>query len=179
METTVSQSTTNLMEQDHSGNVTYAYLPSVGIGQKWHYGYGLWVECHQARFDQTCIDLGIFSSPGLFGFYPWIDRKNNYYGIIGTYNPTELMGVSPQLGQIIQPLIVDVLYGNGTTTTTTTSDGATTTSTSTSASTTTTGEATSTTGSTGSTTGSDDTGMASSNVASFIYLIVLITCLFM
>jgi CubicO group peptidase (beta-lactamase class C family) len=38
----------------------------------WHYSYGHWVENGD----------GAFSSPGAFGFYPWIDASKNYYGII-------------------------------------------------------------------------------------------------
>jgi len=39
--------------------------------EAWQYSYGHWVE----------ID-GTFSSPGLFGFYPWIDAKKSTYGIV-------------------------------------------------------------------------------------------------
>jgi hypothetical protein len=37
----------------------------------WHYSYAHWVEGD-----------GAFSSPGAFGFYPWIDSSKNYYGIV-------------------------------------------------------------------------------------------------
>jgi hypothetical protein len=162
METMVSESTTNLMEQDHTGNITYAYTPVLYINQAWRYGYGLWTECHQPKWDQNCA--GIYSSPGLYGFYPWIDRKNNYYGIVGTYNPTDLIAVSPQLGQIIQPLIESALNSGSSSTSDSSSSSGTATS-----GTTTTGVAT---------TASVETGMAVNNVVNFIYLILLIACLF-
>jgi hypothetical protein len=41
----------------------------------WHYSYGHWVE-NDSGGD------GAFSSPGAFGFYPWIDASKSYYGII-------------------------------------------------------------------------------------------------
>lgn len=39
----------------------------------WKYSYGHWVEAEE----------GTFSSPGKFGFYPWIDKSKTYYGVIG------------------------------------------------------------------------------------------------
>ena len=42
---------------------------------RWHYSLAHWVE-----------DDGSFSSPGLFGFYPWIDRSKTYYGIVARYD---------------------------------------------------------------------------------------------
>jgi len=41
-----------------------------------HYSLGHWVE------DDHVIGDGAFSSPGAFGFYPWIDRSKTYYGIV-------------------------------------------------------------------------------------------------
>jgi hypothetical protein len=41
----------------------------------WHYSYGHWVE------DNPGGD-GAFSSPGAFGFYPWIDASKTYYGMV-------------------------------------------------------------------------------------------------
>lgn len=38
----------------------------------WKYSYGHWVE----------LPEGAFSSPGKFGFYPWIDSSKQYYGMI-------------------------------------------------------------------------------------------------
>ena len=41
-----------------------------------HYSYGHWVE------DEPGTGDGAFSSPGKFGFYPWIDATKTYYGIV-------------------------------------------------------------------------------------------------
>jgi CubicO group peptidase (beta-lactamase class C family) len=41
----------------------------------WHYSYGHWVE------DDATGD-GAFSSPGAFGFYPWMDASKRYYGLV-------------------------------------------------------------------------------------------------
>jgi hypothetical protein len=41
----------------------------------WHYGYNHWIE------DDPSSD-GAFSSPGAFGFYPWISADKSVYGIV-------------------------------------------------------------------------------------------------
>lgn len=44
--------------------------------ESWHYAVGHWVE------DDPKVGDGAFSSPGAFGFYPWIDAGKQYYGIL-------------------------------------------------------------------------------------------------
>lgn len=48
--------------------------------EKWHYSIGHWVE------DDPVVGDGAFSSFGLWGFYPWIDKTKSYYGIIARYD---------------------------------------------------------------------------------------------
>jgi hypothetical protein len=45
-------------------------------GEQWHYSIGHWVE------DDPEAGDGAFSSPGAFGFYPWIDASKTWYGVI-------------------------------------------------------------------------------------------------
>ena len=42
---------------------------------QWHYSWGHWIED-----DPSNGDDGAFSSPGAFGFYPWIDSSNSITG---------------------------------------------------------------------------------------------------
>jgi len=49
--------------------------------QHWHYSIAHWVE------DDPINGDGAFSSPGAFGFYPWIEANRNYYGIISRSAP--------------------------------------------------------------------------------------------
>jgi len=65
------------------GTNTVCTLPGVcataessPIPLAWSYSIGHWVE------DAPFSGDGSFSSPGHFGFYPWIDRTKTYYGII-------------------------------------------------------------------------------------------------
>jgi hypothetical protein len=46
----------------------------------WHYSYAHWIE------DDPTTGDGAFSSPGAFGFYPWIDATRTYYGILARYS---------------------------------------------------------------------------------------------
>jgi hypothetical protein len=57
---------------------TCAQALSVPVPQtiSWHYSIGHWVEDDPATGD------GAFSSPGAFGFYPWIDATKTWYGIV-------------------------------------------------------------------------------------------------
>jgi len=57
------------------------------IKEAWHYSVGHWVED-----DPTSHGDGAFSSPGAFGFYPWIDSTRKYYGVISRSASGSLTG---------------------------------------------------------------------------------------
>ena len=44
--------------------------------ESWHYALGHWVE------DDPAVGDGAFSSPGAFGFYPWVDATRQWYGVL-------------------------------------------------------------------------------------------------
>jgi hypothetical protein len=44
--------------------------------ESWRYALGHWVEADPAVGD------GAFSSPGAFGFYPWVDATRQWYGVL-------------------------------------------------------------------------------------------------
>jgi hypothetical protein len=44
--------------------------------ESWHYSMGHWVE------DDPQVGDGAFSSPGAFGFYPWVSADRRLYGIV-------------------------------------------------------------------------------------------------
>jgi hypothetical protein len=54
-----------------------AYSPGVTV--HWHYSIAHWVE------DDPTTGDGAFSSPGAFGFYPWIESNKKFYGVISRY----------------------------------------------------------------------------------------------
>jgi hypothetical protein len=51
------------------------------VPEAWQYSYGHWVETD-----------GSFSSPGLYGFYPWIDASKTRYGLIARKASDHLVG---------------------------------------------------------------------------------------
>lgn len=53
------------------------------IQEQWHYSYGHWIE------DDPRTGDGAYSSPGAFGFYPWIDSSKKFYGIISRKHKTD------------------------------------------------------------------------------------------
>jgi len=70
------------MTQDQRVNATSENSPSLdGLGEDWHYGFGVWIESESNPFDATKL-TGRISSPGLYGAYPFIDYKHHYYGIL-------------------------------------------------------------------------------------------------
>jgi len=60
----------------NSATCAQALSTPVPANESWHYGLGHWIE------DDPVVGDGAFSSPGLFGFYPWIDAERRYYGVI-------------------------------------------------------------------------------------------------
>jgi CubicO group peptidase (beta-lactamase class C family) len=51
-----------------------------GLGEDWHYGFGLWHECQSPTFN--CVAGTRVSSPGALGFYPFWDRSKGYTGVV-------------------------------------------------------------------------------------------------
>lgn len=103
----------DVMSEDHtpSGEVELAYSPLTAHGFEWHYGFGLWRECPSETFTNGCADHVRISSPGAYGFYPWIDREHSYWAVLSTKG-----GIfsgpakdSVLLGVEVQPLIEEAL----------------------------------------------------------------------
>jgi CubicO group peptidase (beta-lactamase class C family) len=66
---------------DHIASATISYSPTIaGLGEDWHYGFGLWHECQSVTFN--CVAGTRVSSPGALGTYPFWDRSKNYTGIV-------------------------------------------------------------------------------------------------
>jgi hypothetical protein len=84
------------------------------IPENWHYSIAHWVED-----DPAYNNDGAFSSPGAFGFYPWIDATKTYYGVISRLAlPGVLTGVqqgyvSQQCGQLIRHAFITGIEQTG------------------------------------------------------------------
>jgi CubicO group peptidase (beta-lactamase class C family) len=75
------------MLADHIGSLPIKFSPifsglngGPGLGEDWHYGFGLWQECQSTEYN--CIPGSRVSSPGHFGGYPFWDRDKAYTGIV-------------------------------------------------------------------------------------------------
>jgi len=53
------------------------------ITEQWNYSISHWVEDDASQNNDHA-----FSSPGAFGFYPWIEAGKNYYGVISREEAT-------------------------------------------------------------------------------------------
>ena len=70
------------------------------------YGLTAWLECATPQAGCSTI-----SSPGAFGFTPWLDRQAGYYAILGM-ELTDLQsdrGIGPRIEQSLKPLIADAI----------------------------------------------------------------------
>ena len=70
---------------DHTATAVMTYSPIAlappnGLGEDWHYGFGLWHECQSATFN--CTAGARVSSPGAYGAYPFWDRSHGYFGLV-------------------------------------------------------------------------------------------------
>lgn len=86
----LSSGTMSQLLSDQTASAAIVYSPTIeGLGEDWHYGFGLWHECQSAVFN--CTPGTRVSSPGAYGAYPFWDRSKGYFGIVarqgalGTY----------------------------------------------------------------------------------------------
>ena len=97
-----------------AGTETAFTLPAIeNTGVDWHYGFGFWKECDQVPYSSECDASPIISSPGAFGFLPWVDFENGYWAILAMREPVGF-GRSPStssgvLEQTLQPMIIEIL----------------------------------------------------------------------
>jgi CubicO group peptidase (beta-lactamase class C family) len=78
------------------------------IGLDYHYGLASWLEC-----PPPAVNCPVQSSPGAFGFTPWVDRTGGYYAILGMdvggIGRTGVVKFSVQLAKQLQPMIREAL----------------------------------------------------------------------
>lgn len=68
----------------------------IPLSETWHYAVGHWVE------DDPKVGDGAFSSPGAFGFYPWIDASKTFYGIVAREDRSGLRSDDPDQKPAVQ-----------------------------------------------------------------------------
>jgi hypothetical protein len=82
----------DLQRKDQMGSATIGNSPAIDtIGEDWHYGFGMWLQCHRSSFTD-CPPPQSWASPGSYGAFPFMDVENKFFGIIarqgdkGTFN---------------------------------------------------------------------------------------------
>jgi D-alanyl-D-alanine-carboxypeptidase/D-alanyl-D-alanine-endopeptidase len=88
-------------------NAVIGNSPFANSGLDFHYGLAAWLEC-----TPPAANCGVLSSPGAFGFTPWVDRDGGYYAIIAmevTESQSGIVEFSVRLAQDLKPLIRDAL----------------------------------------------------------------------
>ncbi len=68
---------------------TQAVKTPIPETESWHYSIGHWVE------DDPQVGDGAFSSPGAFGFYPWISADKRFYGMVAREQRHGIMSGDP------------------------------------------------------------------------------------
>lgn len=80
-------------------------VPSVALNLAWRYSWSAWLEC-----PGPVDECDLISSPGAFGFTPWVDREHGYYAILAMESPENGgAGFSVELERALQAEIVETL----------------------------------------------------------------------
>lgn len=90
---------TKMLTTQFLGSTRINHSPFSRLGKRYQYGYGNWIECQ----DEACRDPRN-SSPGLYGFYPWIDRKHNKFGILAMESSLLDIKASLKSAQVLDKL---------------------------------------------------------------------------
>lgn len=95
--------------EDRTASVVFGNRPGGLETLDWHYGFGFWKECDDLSYTSSCDNDPTISSPGAFGFTPWIDFEQGYWGIVAIeellISGRSASEVSVELEQALQPLI--------------------------------------------------------------------------
>ncbi|MCB0362876.1 MAG: serine hydrolase, partial [Bdellovibrionales bacterium] len=78
-----------LSDQAQSETVLEASPMKVLLRKDYRFGFGNWIECDPGG-EKACMERNIRSCPGSFGWYPFIDIKNGYYGILAALEGQDL-----------------------------------------------------------------------------------------
>jgi len=85
-------------------SVTIGTTPGSSVATQVRYGLTAWLEC-----STPASGCAIISSPGAFGFNPWLDREVGYYAILGMRVPNDRVGFVVDFKQQLKPMIAEAL----------------------------------------------------------------------
>ena len=100
-------------QTDQTANVNFIFRPSAATNTgDWHYAAASWRECDAVVWNATCAASRVISSPGKFGWTPWIDFDAGYYAVVAMEEANG-SAASVALEQRLQPLIAAALANGG------------------------------------------------------------------
>lgn len=99
-------------ERDYTASVQVSDKSQFLVDYIGHYGFAHWYECiYSPSFSSACQQARVHCDPGLFGYYPCVDRVNNYYfqivyqGHVESLDDLRATNASMHLRQAVKPLL--------------------------------------------------------------------------
>jgi CubicO group peptidase (beta-lactamase class C family) len=91
---------------DRTAGLPVLNAPDVSTSAgEWHYGLASWHECDDAPFSTRCAAARLVSSPGAYGWTPWIDFDRGYWALAAMEEGVGGSREGVALEQTLQPLI--------------------------------------------------------------------------
>jgi CubicO group peptidase (beta-lactamase class C family) len=75
-----------LMDRTASSEIVNSPIED-SLSDQWHYGYGIWLQCPHTAFD--CETIAYYSSPGIYGAYPFMNAEQHFFGIVARQGANE------------------------------------------------------------------------------------------
>ncbi|MBT6434597.1 MAG: beta-lactamase family protein [Deltaproteobacteria bacterium] len=91
-----------LIDHTASPGVTFEYSPMTNGSRGWHYGLGVWLECLNPQWDETCERVDVISASGLFGFHLWLDLARGHYAVLAMEDSFSGWSTSIQLSILLR-----------------------------------------------------------------------------
>jgi serine-type D-Ala-D-Ala carboxypeptidase/endopeptidase len=104
----VSEALVDAMGREPYPDATIGHSPVQDLGLTYRYGLTAWLEC-----GTPAAGCDVVSSPGAFGFTPWVDRPGGYYAVLGMQldrdTPDGVVSFAVDLEQQLRPLLREAL----------------------------------------------------------------------
>lgn len=110
----LADSYATMLDRHTPDGTDFAYRPPSSIGDRaWQYALGAWLTCDDEVWTDACAADHLVTSPGAFGWTPYIDPFDGHYGLIAQMGGIAARPAqqSVQLLETIAPLIDAALAG--------------------------------------------------------------------
>ena len=99
------------MVLDHtpSPEVRVVYSPMTGSSRGWHYGLGVWLECMNPDWEESCNSVGVISASGAWGFHLWVDVVRGHYAVLAMEDQASGWQTSIQLSFMLREYVASAV----------------------------------------------------------------------